>query len=80
MSTKPSSLERVGRFSARHPVIVISTWILAAIITLVAQKAYGGIYQDNFNLKGTQSYQGLSLLSKSDKAASGYGGLVVIHA
>ncbi|NNN10511.1 MMPL family transporter [Ferrimicrobium acidiphilum] len=80
MSKKPSSLERVGRFSARHPVIVISTWILVAIITFVTQKAYGGIYQDNFNLKGTQSYQGLSLLSKSDKAASGYGGLVVIHA
>ena len=75
-----SRLERLGRFSARRPMIVISSWILIAIIAGLAQRVYGGIYQDNFNLKGTESYQGLSLLSKSDKAASGYSGLVVIHA
>ncbi|NNN14068.1 MAG: MMPL family transporter, partial [Acidimicrobiaceae bacterium] len=80
MRANTSRLERVGRFSARRPVVVISIWILVAIIAVIAQKAYGGIYQDNFNLKGTESHQGLSLLSKSDKAASGYGGLVVIHA
>ncbi len=80
MRANLSPLERVGRFSARHPIVVISTWILVAIIAVLAQKAYGGVYQDNFNLKGTESYRGLSLLSKSDKAASGYTGLVVVHA
>ena len=80
MEKNMSLLERLGRFSARRPMIVISSWILIAIIAGLAQRVYGGIYQDNFNLKGTESYQGLSLLSKSDKAASGYSGLVVIHA
>ncbi len=80
MRANLSPLERVGRFSARHPIVVVSTWILVAIIAVLAQKAYGGVYQDNFNLKGTESYRGLSLLSKSDKAASGYTGLVVVHA
>ncbi len=80
MEKNMSRLERLGRFSARRPMIVISSWILIAIIAGLAQRVYGGIYQDNFNLKGTESYQGLSLLSKSDKAASGYSGLVVIHA
>ncbi len=73
-------LERCGRSSARHPFRVLIVWLIVLVAVLGGKKAVGAIFSDNVNLSGTQAYAGLTLLSQNDKAASGYSGLVVVHA
>ena len=73
-------LERIGRASARKPLIVIGAWLLILLLTIAANRAFGGIYQDNVDISGTQAAQGLALLSQNYRSVSGYSGLVVIHA
>ncbi|MDA8269797.1 MAG: hypothetical protein M0Z39_00085, partial [Actinomycetota bacterium] len=74
-----SGLERIGRASARKPVVVIGAWLLILLLTVAGNRTFGGIYQDSVDISGTQASQGLALLSQNYKAVSGYSGLVVIH-
>ncbi|NNN18456.1 MAG: MMPL family transporter [Acidimicrobiaceae bacterium] len=69
----------MGQSSARNPLLVIGTWILLLILVVISNKALGGIYQDNVDISGTQTAQGLNLLSQNDKSAAGFSGLIVIH-
>jgi RND superfamily putative drug exporter len=77
---KPGLLERVGTASARRPLLVIAAWIIVLVVTLAARQAAGGIFSDNVDLPGTQAVVGANLLTADAPAASGYTGLVVLHA
>lgn len=72
-------LERIGRSSARRPLLVIGIWLLVLVVASIANAAFGGTYQDEVNISGTQAYQGLVLLSQNFKTASGFSGLVVVR-
>ncbi len=72
-------LERIGQASARRPLVVIGIWVVLLLTTIAGNRTFGGTYQDNVNLTGTQADKGLTLLSQNDKAISGFSGLIVIH-
>jgi putative drug exporter of the RND superfamily len=72
-------LERIGVAAARHPVRVIVAWLVAVLGLLIGQHVAGGVYVDNLSLP-SQAQTGAGLLAAHDHAASGYSGLVVLHA
>ena len=74
------SLQALGRACATHPARVIAVWLAALAALLALSAAYGGIFNDNVNLPGTESYAGLQLLDAEDPAAGGYTGLIVMRA
>jgi putative drug exporter of the RND superfamily len=76
----PRGLERIGTATARHPVRVIIAWLVVLIGLLIGQHVAGGTFADNVSLPGTQAQTGADLLAGHDHAASGYSGLVVLHA
>ena len=76
---RPGLLERVGTASARRPLVVIASWLVVLVVSLAARQVAGGIFSDNVDLPGTQALTGANLLAADEPAASGYGGLVVMH-
>ena len=72
-------LRGLGRWCARHFVIVIVAWLIALVALQVLNRSFGGDYSDNFSLPGTQSQQGLDVLKKHDPAAGGYSSQIVLH-
>ena len=76
----PRGLRRIGVGAARHPVTVIVSWLVVLVALFIGQHLYGGTYSDNISLPSTQAQVGANLLTANDPAASGYGGLVVLHA
>ncbi|HUY61135.1 MAG TPA: MMPL family transporter, partial [Candidatus Dormibacteraeota bacterium] len=76
---RPGRLQRLGSACARRPLVVLALWLLALGGVVVGSRAAGGTFSDNITLSGTQAYTGSQLLKASDRAASGYTGLVVIH-
>jgi len=78
MAKKPHFLGGIGRSCARHPFVTIGIWVLVLAMALIGHHEISGIYQNNVNLPGTQSSNGLVLLAKNDPKASGYTGLIVV--
>lgn len=76
--SKFGRLERLGRFSARRPYLVVGIWIAILIISVIAHSVYSGNYQNSINLSGTQANTGFRVLKANDKSASGYQALVII--
>ncbi|MFJ9575508.1 MMPL family transporter [Streptomyces sp. NPDC101191] len=74
-----SSLYRLGRWCARHFVVVIVLWLAAVAGLQIADRAFGGQYSDNFSLPGVQSTEGLDVLEAHDPAAGGYGAQIVLN-
>jgi RND superfamily putative drug exporter len=68
---------RVGRWSAAHPAVVALVWLGLLAGTALGHRALGGIYADNFTLRGTPAQQGSSLLKAHLPAASGPGSQLV---
>ncbi|QMU77760.1 MMPL family transporter [Streptacidiphilus sp. PB12-B1b] len=79
-STPPAGrLRRLGEWCARHAVLVIVVWLVALGALHALQNTFGGTYSDDFSLPGTQSYQGLQVLSADDPSVGGTGAQVVLH-
>ncbi|MFJ3669442.1 MMPL family transporter [Streptomyces sp. NPDC090106] len=75
----PGALRRLGRWCARHFVIVIVAWLVALVALQVLNRSVGGEYEDNFSLPDVQSQEGLDVLKKHDPAAGGYSSQIVVH-
>ncbi|MEV2212285.1 MMPL family transporter [Streptomyces sp. NPDC050997] len=75
----PGVLRRLGEWCARHFVVVIIAWLVAVVALQVASRAVGGTYEDNFQLPGVQSTDGLNVLKEHDPQAGGYSSQIVLH-
>lgn len=78
-SAAPGFLRRLGEWCARHFVVVIIAWLVAVVALQVVSRAVGGTYEDNFQLPGVQSTDGLDVLKEHDPQAGGYSSQIVLH-
>ncbi|MGW6921193.1 MMPL family transporter [Streptomyces sp. NPDC054950] len=72
-------LRRLGAWCARHFLIVIIAWLVAVVALQVVSRSVGGTYEDNFQLPGVQSTDGLDVLKEHDPQAGGYSSQIVLH-
>ena len=72
-------LERLGSFAARRYLIVIIGWVIILGGLVAAKQAFGGTYVNNYNVSGTDSDRGLSVLNDTYPQQGGYGGQIVFH-
>ncbi len=75
----PRGLQRLGRWCARHFVVVIIGWLAALGALHALQNTVGGSYSDDFSLPGTQSHAGLRVLQEHAPSAGGISAQVVLH-
>ncbi|WP_406005279.1 MMPL family transporter [Streptomyces sp. NBC_00637] len=73
------ALRRLGAWCARHFLIVIIAWLVAVVALQVANRSVGGTYEDDFQLPGVQSTDGLDVLKEHDPQAGGYSSQIVLH-
>jgi RND superfamily putative drug exporter len=71
-------LERVGRRSARHPWVVIASWLVVSIVVVGSGSAFGQKLQDSFRVPGLDSQQANDLLTKTGSGQAGLTAEVVV--
>jgi RND superfamily putative drug exporter len=76
---RAGGLQRLGEWCARHFVVVIVLWLVALGGMHALQNTFGGTYSDDFSLPGTQSHQGLEVLSAHAPGAGGTGAQIVMY-
>ena len=67
-------LARLGAFVTRHHWPVIAIWLLLLAGLVVANRAVGANFVNDYTVPGSQSSKGLDLLRSDFSAASGYAG------
>jgi len=72
-------LERLGRGAARHHWVVISLWVVVAIVLGVFAQRSDGKTRDVFTIPGTESQQAADLLQQRFPQANGATAQVVFH-
>jgi RND superfamily putative drug exporter len=75
-----SLLERLAGFAAKRHWAVIIGWLVILGALLGAKSAFGGEYVNNYNVSGSNSGDGLSVLNSTFPQQGGYGGQIVFHA
>ncbi|MGZ4501395.1 MAG: MMPL family transporter [Nocardioidaceae bacterium] len=73
-------LQRLGTFAARKHWWVIGVWLVVLVSLSVLRGAIGGNFVNNYNVPGSQSSAGLTVLRTQFHSASGYSGQIVFHA
>ena len=73
-------LDAVGRWCARRHWEVIVAWVIILGALLGLRSVFGGHFQNNYTVTGSESAQGLSVLKKEFPAQGGYAGQIVFHA
>jgi RND superfamily putative drug exporter len=73
-------LDSVGRWCARRHWEVIVAWVIILGALLGLRSVFGGHFQNNYTVTGSESAQGLSVLKKEFPAQGGYAGQIVFHA
>ncbi|WP_046469380.1 MMPL family transporter [Allosalinactinospora lopnorensis] len=73
-------LERLGRFAARRPLLLLLCWMLVAGIVIGAAQHLGPKYGDGFDLPGTESQAAQDLLEEEFPEARGANLIVVLSA
>ena len=73
-------LYRLGLWSARHHLVVLTGWLGLLVAAAVGSHVLGGTYSDNFALPGTSAQQGADLLQAHRPSAGGQGGQLVFTA
>src|SRR6476620_3363751 len=73
-------LDTVGRWCARRHWEVIVAWVIILGALLGLRSVFGGHFQNNYTVTGSESAQGLSVLKKEFPAQGGYAGQIVFHA
>lgn len=59
--------------------MTLATWVLVLVGVTLGSAAHRGTYSDRLTIGGTQANTAFSLLTQSDRVASGYDGLVAFH-
>ena len=73
-------LDSVGRWCAKRHWEVIVAWVIILGALLGLRSVFGGHFQNNYTVTGSESAQGLSVLKKEFPAQGGYAGQIVFHA
>ncbi|MGW6710786.1 hypothetical protein ACWGDE_38675, partial [Streptomyces sp. NPDC054956] len=60
-----SRLHRLGAFSARRPLWVITAWLALAVVAFLGRQAVGPVYRDEVSLPGSPSGVAAELLRES---------------
>src|SRR5918992_6336569 len=55
------TLERLGRTTARHPLLTIAAWIVLAVGLLGVAQASGGQFINEFRIPGAESQEAVDL-------------------
>jgi putative drug exporter of the RND superfamily len=72
-----AALDRLGRWCARRHWLVLVVWLVLLVATLLANRAWGGTFVNDFSVPGSQSDTGLSVLQERFPQAGGYAGQIV---
>ena len=64
-------MRSLARWCVDHRRLVLAGWVGGLVALTVLSQSAGTAYKDSFSLKGTQSFEALSLLEKSAPKASG---------
>ena len=72
------ALERLGRFAARRPWVVIATWAAVCLVILTAAASFGRELEDPFEAPGLDSQRATELLTKAGAGDMGLGADVVL--
>lgn len=73
-----SALERIGRFAARRPWIVIGSWVAIGFLVITSAAAFGRDLEDPFEAPGLDSHRATELLAQAGSAEVGLGADVVL--
>jgi RND superfamily putative drug exporter len=71
-------LYRLGRLSARRPLIVIGAWLAMAIVVVGAASAFGTKLEDSFRVPGLDSQQANDLLASGGTGQAGVTAQIVV--
>jgi putative drug exporter of the RND superfamily len=71
-------LERLGRFAARRPWVVIATWAAVCLVVLTAAASFGRELDDPFEAPGLDSQRATELLTRAGAGDMGLGADVVL--
>ncbi|NNE95313.1 MAG: MMPL family transporter, partial [Acidimicrobiales bacterium] len=71
-------LYRLGRFSARRPWLVISSWFAVAVIVVIASSTVGKELEDSFAVPGLDSTEATELLARAQSDQAGLTARVVV--
>ena len=72
------ALERLGRFAARRPWVVIGTWAAVCVVVVTSAAAFGRELDDPFEAPGLDSHRATELLTRAGSADMGLGADVVL--
>jgi putative drug exporter of the RND superfamily len=72
-------LLRLGTYAARHPKRIVAIWLLILVSCAGAAAAFGGSLHDDYNVPGTASQAGTSLLTAHFSEVAGADARVVLH-
>jgi putative drug exporter of the RND superfamily len=72
------ALERLGRFAARRPWVVIATWAVVCVVVVTSAAAFGRELDDPFEAPGLDSQRATELLTRAGSADMGLGADVVL--
>ena len=72
------ALERLGRFAARRPWVVIATWAAVCVVVVTSAAAFGRELDDPFEAPGLDSQRATELLTRAGSADMGLGADVVL--
>ena len=73
-------LQRLGQICARWHWAVIAAWIVIVAGLLIARASIGGEFNNNYNVPGSQSNEGMNKLDEAFPQAGGYSGQIVYEA
>ncbi|MER7764160.1 MMPL family transporter [Streptomyces sp. NPDC097619] len=72
------ALLRLGTGAARHPRRVIATWLLAAVLAVLAAVAFGGRTADSMTAPGLDSQRAAELIARAGTGQEGMTAQVVV--
>ena len=72
------ALERLGRFAARRPWVVIATWAAVCVVVVTSAAAFGRQLDDPFEAPGLDSHRATELLTQAGSADMGLSADVVL--
>jgi putative drug exporter of the RND superfamily len=73
-------LERLGRFVARRAWWVVGVWVVVLVGLTLANRTWGGTFNNDYTVPGSQSSSGLNRLDSDFPQSGGYAGQIVFHA